>query len=80
MQLLVFFHIHLPHRPITFARSINYDEKDPFLCNTCGFCKYAKFEMTLTARSCSAVDPIESEEDRNKVRSCDVMRVFSCGV
>ena len=49
-------------------RSINYDEKDPFLCNTCGFYKYGKFDMTLTARPCSAVDPIESEEDRTKVR------------
>ena len=32
------------------CRSINYDEKDPFLCNACGFCKYAKFEYTLTSR------------------------------
>ncbi len=23
------------------CRTINYDEKDPFLCNSCGFCKYA---------------------------------------
>ncbi|XP_067929550.1 E3 ubiquitin-protein ligase UBR4-like [Watersipora subatra] len=51
------------------CRSINYDEKDPFLCNTCGFCKYAKFDMTLTARACSAVDPIETEEDRTKTMS-----------
>ena len=48
------------------CRSINYDEKDPFLCNACGFCKYAKFEYTLTTRVCCAVDPIESEEDRKK--------------
>ena len=40
------------------CRSINYDEKDPFLCNACGFCKYAKFEYTLTSRPCCAVDPI----------------------
>eukprot|EP00095_Tigriopus_kingsejongensis_P009320 maker-scaffold486_size158769-snap-gene-0.26 protein:Tk09320 transcript:maker-scaffold486_size158769-snap-gene-0.26-mRNA-1 annotation:"e3 ubiquitin-protein ligase ubr4" len=51
------------------CRSINYDEKDPFLCNTCGFCKYAKFEYTLTSRPCCAVDPIESEEDRKKAVS-----------
>ena len=49
-------------------RSINYDEKDPFLCNACGFCKYAKFEYTLTAKQCCAVDPIENDEDRKKVR------------
>ena len=48
------------------CRSINYDEKDPFLCNACGFCKYAKFEYTLTTRICCAVDPIENEEDRKK--------------
>ncbi|XP_037079445.1 E3 ubiquitin-protein ligase UBR4-like [Pollicipes pollicipes] len=48
------------------CRAINYDEKDPFLCNACGFCKYAKFEYTLTAKPCCAVDPIESEEDRKK--------------
>ena len=48
------------------CRSINYDEKDPFLCNACGFCKYAKFEYTLTTRACCAVDPIENEDDRKK--------------
>ncbi|XP_071948294.1 E3 ubiquitin-protein ligase UBR4-like isoform X1 [Antedon mediterranea] len=48
------------------CRAINYDEKDPFLCNACGFCKYAKFDFTLTAKACCAVDPIESEDDRKK--------------
>ena len=48
------------------CRSINYDEKDPFLCNACGFCKYAKFDYTLTCRPVCAVDPIESEDDRRK--------------
>jgi len=48
------------------CRAINYDEKDPFLCNSCGFSKYAKFEISMEARSCSTVDPIESEEDRQK--------------
>ena len=52
---------------IFLVRSINYDEKDPFLCNACGFCKYAKFDVTLTAKPCCAVDPIENEEDRKKV-------------
>lgn len=50
-------------------RSINYDEKDPFLCNACGFCKYARFDFMLYAKPCCAVDPIENEEDRKKV-SC----------
>ena len=50
------------------CRAINYDEKDPFLCNSCGFSKYAKFDIFLDGKSCSAVDPIESEDDRKKVR------------
>jgi E3 ubiquitin-protein ligase UBR4 len=48
------------------CRSINYDEKDPFLCNACGFCKYAKFELTLSAKPCCTVEPVESEDDRKK--------------
>ncbi|CAH1787172.1 unnamed protein product, partial [Owenia fusiformis] len=51
------------------CRAINYDEKDPFLCNACGFCKYAKFDFTLMARPCCAVDPIENDEDRKKAIS-----------
>ena len=47
-------------------RAINYDEKDPFLCHACGFCKYAKFDYTLTGRACCAVDTIESDDDRKK--------------
>lgn len=48
------------------CRAINYDEKDPFLCRACGFCKYAKFDYTLTGRLCCAVDPIENDDDRKK--------------
>ncbi|KAH8263174.1 hypothetical protein KR044_005513 [Drosophila immigrans] len=48
------------------CRAINYDEKDPFLCHACGFCKYAKFDFSMYARVCCAVDPIESAEDRAK--------------
>ncbi len=49
------------------CRAINYDEKDPFLCNSCGFCKYAKFDYVLTARyTATAVETIENEEDRAK--------------
>lgn len=51
----------------SLIRSINYDEKDPFLCNACGFCKYARFDFMLYAKPCCAVDPIENEEDRKKV-------------
>lgn len=48
------------------CRAINYDEKDPFLCHSCGFCKYAKFDFSIYGRACCAVDPIESAEDRAK--------------
>ncbi|XP_026807089.1 E3 ubiquitin-protein ligase UBR4 isoform X1 [Rhopalosiphum maidis] len=51
------------------CRAINYDEKDPFLCHSCGFCKYAKFDYVLTAKPCCAVDPIEDDHDRNKTIS-----------
>ncbi|XP_078604123.1 E3 ubiquitin-protein ligase UBR4-like isoform X2 [Branchiostoma floridae x Branchiostoma japonicum] len=51
------------------CRSINYDEKDPFLCNNCGFCKYAKFDFTLTAKTCTSVDSVDNEEDRKKAIS-----------
>lgn len=49
------------------CRAINYDEKDPFLCHACGFCKYAKFDYTLQARPCCAVETIETDEDRKKM-------------
>lgn len=48
------------------CRAINYDEKDPFLCHSCGFCKYAKFDYSIIGRACCAVDPIESADDRAK--------------
>ncbi|KAK9874861.1 hypothetical protein WA026_005677 [Henosepilachna vigintioctopunctata] len=51
------------------CRAINYDEKDPFLCHSCGFCKYAKFDFTLLAKPCCAVEPIENDEDRKKTVS-----------
>lgn len=51
------------------CRAINYDEKDPFLCHSCGFCKYAKFDYSIYGRACCAVDPIESADDRAKTVS-----------
>jgi len=48
------------------CRAINYDEKDPFLCISCGFCKYARFDISLTAKPTCSVDPIENEDDRKK--------------
>jgi E3 ubiquitin-protein ligase UBR4 len=48
------------------CRAIHYDEKDPFICQSCGFCKYAKFDYSIYGRPTSAVDTIESDEDRAK--------------
>lgn len=48
-------------------RFINYDERDFFLCNVCGFCKYVKFDYMLIVRFCCVVDFIENEEDCKKV-------------
>lgn len=48
------------------CRAINYDERDPFLCISCGFCKYARFDITLTAKPTCVVEPIENEEDRKR--------------
>jgi hypothetical protein len=48
------------------CRSINYDERDPFLCNSCGFCKFAKFDFTIVGKPCCAVDTIETEDDRKQ--------------
>lgn len=39
------------------------------MCHACGFCKYAKFDFTLQARPCCAVEPIENDEDRKKMVS-----------
>lgn len=51
---------------IVLNRAINYDERDPFLCTSCGFCKYAKFEFTFSAHTCTSVEAINSEEEREK--------------
>ncbi|VDM95152.1 unnamed protein product [Thelazia callipaeda] len=46
------------------CRAINYDEKEPFLCNSCGFCKYARLEVFLIGRSLPSVQTIEDDNDR----------------
>ncbi|MCP9258029.1 hypothetical protein DINM_001193 [Dirofilaria immitis] len=46
------------------CRAINYDEKEPFLCNSCGFCKYARLEAVLVGRSLPSVQAVEDDNDR----------------
>ena len=48
------------------CRSINYDERDPFLCNSCGYCKSCKFNYVFTCKQVNSVEPIENDEDRTK--------------
>ena len=49
------------------CRAINYDEKDPFLCNACGYSKYGKFDYSLAAKVYPSVEPINNEEERKKM-------------
>ena len=66
--------VHQCHK----CRAINYDERDPFLCNSCGFSKYARFDIQVETSPCSAVDPIENEDDKKKVLPLSV-GMSSCG-
>lgn len=47
--------------------------QEPFLCNSCGFCKYARLESTLFARPVPSVQPIENDEDRIAVRFLSIL-------
>ncbi|KAL3998511.1 E3 ubiquitin-protein ligase UBR4 family protein [Acanthocheilonema viteae] len=49
------------------CRAINYDEKEPFLCNSCGFCKYARLEAVLVGRPLPSVQTIEDDNDRKTI-------------
>ena len=66
--------VHQCHK----CRAINYDEHDPFLCNSCGFSKYARFDIVVEGHSCSNVDPIENEDDRQKVNIFSLFCDCSC--
>ena len=33
----------------------------------CGFCKYAKFDYTLTAKQVCAIEPIDNDDERKKI-------------
>ena len=51
---------------ISFTRGINYDDKCPFLCHNCGYCKYAKFEFIVSSRVCSDVDTLDNDAARQE--------------
>lgn len=48
------------------CRAINYDEKDAFLCNSCGFSKFGKFDYVVCAKLSSSVDKINNEQERTQ--------------
>ncbi|KFD55086.1 hypothetical protein M513_04004 [Trichuris suis] len=48
------------------CRAINYNERDPFLCNSCGFCKYGKFDFALYCRRVPGVDQITNDDELGK--------------
>uniref|UniRef100_A0A5S6Q953 UBR-type domain-containing protein n=1 Tax=Trichuris muris TaxID=70415 RepID=A0A5S6Q953_TRIMR len=48
------------------CRAINYNERDPFLCNSCGFCKYGKFDFAIQCRKVPGVDQITNDEESRK--------------
>ncbi|RCN23690.1 hypothetical protein ANCCAN_30623 [Ancylostoma caninum] len=50
------------------CRAINYDEKDPFLCQSCGFCKYARMDISVVCRPLPGVQPITTDTERASVR------------
>ncbi|PAV85643.1 hypothetical protein WR25_08252 isoform B [Diploscapter pachys] len=46
------------------CRAINYDEREPFLCQGCGFCKYARIDISAICRQIAGVQPITSDAER----------------
>ena len=49
----------------TFCRNINYEQPDAYLCNECGFSRFAKFEFNLTAKVGFASERIENDDQKN---------------
>ncbi|CAJ0573857.1 unnamed protein product, partial [Mesorhabditis spiculigera] len=45
------------------CRQINYDEKEPFLCPSCGFCKYARMELLVVSRPLASIPPLSSDKE-----------------
>ena len=50
------------------CRNINYDEKDPYMCHVCGFSKYIKWDFSLLCKPTFLVDPVENEEEKQKLQ------------
>ncbi|CAB3410872.1 unnamed protein product [Caenorhabditis bovis] len=46
------------------CRAINYVDKDPFLCQSCGFCKYARLECLVSCRQLPGTQNITCDNER----------------
>eukprot|EP01119_Soliformovum_irregulare_P005782 TRINITY_DN1752_c0_g1_i5.p1 TRINITY_DN1752_c0_g1~~TRINITY_DN1752_c0_g1_i5.p1 ORF type:complete len:4545 (-),score=1275.14 TRINITY_DN1752_c0_g1_i5:38-13672(-) len=51
------------------CRNINYENLEAFLCNECGYSKWARFDYNFYAKPSLACEKIENDEDRNKALS-----------
>uniref|UniRef100_A0A0N4WVI6 Secreted protein n=1 Tax=Haemonchus placei TaxID=6290 RepID=A0A0N4WVI6_HAEPC len=53
--------------------------QDPFLCQSCGFCKYARMDISLVCRPLPGVQPITTDAERasvSLVRFCTTHPIF----
>uniref|UniRef100_A0A1I7UEM6 E3_UbLigase_R4 domain-containing protein n=1 Tax=Caenorhabditis tropicalis TaxID=1561998 RepID=A0A1I7UEM6_9PELO len=48
------------------CRAINYVEKEPFLCQSCGYCKYARIEMFAVCRALPGAQHITCDAERGQ--------------
>merc|ERR1712130_399192 len=51
------------------CRHINYENQKGFLCNSCGYCRFATFLIQITAKHSFNVDQIKNEDDQQKIMS-----------
>eukprot|EP00466_Bigelowiella_natans_P009508 jgi/Bigna1/141119/aug1.60_g15827 len=48
------------------CRNINYEHREGFLCNECGYCRFAKFYYTLYGKASQSVVDINNEAERKQ--------------
>lgn len=48
------------------CRAINYVEKEPFLCQSCGFCKYAQISLFVVCRALPGAQHITCDAERGQ--------------
>ncbi|UMM10762.1 hypothetical protein L5515_000390 [Caenorhabditis briggsae] len=48
------------------CRAINYVEREPFLCQSCGYCKYARIDVLATCRALPGAQHITCDAERGQ--------------